>query len=1277
MEFYLRIDSHLERVSAYVVKSCGDFDLVLGFGWRRTHQPHLDYRRGRISFLDPYCKATCWQSKYEPVVQCKGDYPKQQHPECETPSRATPVVETPGRNLVDIQHISLQAMRKMAKKSANVFAIITLQVADAHLRRAATGDDFDKYMDAPPEVRLQDILPPSLFKIYAECIPVFDKIAAATLAERSDLDLEIKLKPGAKIPNHRARPFSGTQLEAIQAYVEKMEAQGFIEKCNSPARNSLLIVGKPDGGIRVCADFRDLNDATVKDRYPIPFFRETLAKLNKATIFSKFDVIHAFHRIRMKAGSEWLTAFSTRQGTYQYKVMPFGLCNAPATFQRAINSALFDLLDDCCTAYLDDILVYSENETDHVQHVKTVLSRLKAKGFYVDPKKSEFHKTRVKFLGMMITDQGIEMDPAKVECIKDWTIPDNAKGLLGFLGYTGFYRRFIKGYSEIALPLTSMIRAQVKSGRPRKDGTIGKSHTVYETLQWNPDTMAAFQALKDAFRPGIVLMHFDPTKEIFIFTDASGWATGGVMKQRNAHGDLQPIAFFSKKHTAAECNYDIYDLELMGIVRAFEEWEPELIGSPHTIQVISDHKNLESFMTAKKLTRRQARWSLFLSQFDFKITYAPGSTNNEADALSRRPQDTPDDPDDPRYADHKVVLGPKVLSPGMGPAIQTALRTLSLPASEDPDTLSQEHAIVLRVMATNATRTVDQETAVEPLPPYEQDSRSTEEMLAEAYQEDEMAQRAFEFLDTHTLKLPRWFHQNGYFFNASDLSASGEGEQRRLFLDRTRLYIPKNSRLRRRILDLCHDHEIAGHKGPRATLYLMHNRYYWPKMAQFITQYCNACGVCRRTKSPREGKNGYLQSLPVPHSRWSDLTVDFIQDLPPSRMEGREYRNILVILDRLTKRRHFFPTHGRSAREAARCFMEVFKLHGLPLSITSDRGTNFVAPFWQQICKRLRIRRQLSTAYHPETDGQTERANQSLETFLRQYVNYAQDDWASWLHVAEFQSNDTVNKSIGMTPFFADLGYHPRSGIHPAENMDANDHSPAKDQAIRADEMLNSHSDLVEHLKEQLRWSQHEQSAQANARRHAVPLYKVGDSVWLSMTNWSTPRRSKKLDHRWAGPYKITRVVHFGKAYELELPEDMIRNGVFPVYHPNLLRSAADKAVPDQKPPQPLAVEITNESGETHTEWLVDEFLDCGKPKRGQLKGQWAYLVKWADFPKPSWHPASDYSDHYDAHLFHWRNPTKPKPPGYKLPANWQPMPEDAPNTAEEFSSGDESAQHC
>ena len=849
-------------------------------------------------------------------------------------------------------------------------------------------------------------------------------------------------------------------------------------------------------------------------------------------------------------------------------------------------------------------------------------------------------------------------------------MPTTLPEVLSFLGFTGFYRQFIEGYSTIALPLTRSVKSKIIERPSKNDPSKLKRKVHYEAFHPTDEHRAAFAKLKAAFKPDIVLRHFDPKEPLHIFTDASGWASGGVLKQRNSKGVLQPIAFFSKKHTPAECNYDIYDLELLAIIRAFEEWEPELMGSGHPIQVVTDHKNLETFMKTKKLNRRQARWSLFLSQFDFTIQYSPGKTNGEADALSRRSQDIPKDDTDARLADcHSIILQKRNLAPGMAPILETSLRSLSIAAPDRPDYISSDVRAIVK-LCTSSTGDSDDDTDLKEaeidnlngtlptaLPPYSDDPRTTEELLNHAYATDPAAAKVFQALDAGERKLPPWFKKNAYYFSLSDCQTTGTGDERRLFINGTRLYTPPpDARLRRRIFDMCHDHEIAGHKGTRGTFYLMFPRYYWPKMAQSIKKYCQACAVCKRASSPRDGYNGFLRPLHVPEGPWLDISLDYIQDLPPSTVHGQTYRNLLVVVDRFTKRRHFFPSVGRTSKEFAEHFMHIFRLHGLPRTIVSDRGTSFVNRFWRRVCQRLGIKLKISTAHHPETDGQSEIANQALETYLRKYVNYTQNDWAARLHVAEFQANDTVNSSTGLTPFFADLGYHPRSGIHPTE-----DFAPpplltreAKDQILRADEMLDAHADLVEYLKIQLTWAQQEMQAQANAHRQQTPKYAIGDRVWVSTRNWRTDRPSKKLDAKYAGPYPITRIIHNGAAYEIELPANMIANGVFPVFHPNLIRGASQGKLPDQAAAVPEPLYIANADVVVSEEWLVDEFLDCRKKQ-----GIWCYQVKWTNDAHPTWEPVSGLFDHYDALLYHYNNPGKPKPPGFHMPAGWLPRAED------------------
>jgi len=319
-------------------------------------------------------------------------------------------------------------------------------------------------------------------------------------------------------------------------------------------------------------------------------------QLSKAHYYTTLDVRGAYNLLRMAEGEEWKTAFRTRYGLFESLVMPFSLTNAPADFQRFINDVLHPFLDNFCTVYLDDILIYSDTLAEHKVHVKKVLEVLAKAGLHLKPKKCEFHKTEVRYLGLILSNDGIKMDPGKIEAVMKWESPRNLRDVRAFLGFANFYRRFIKGYSEIVSPIVNL----TKKGVP---------------FSWEPGSPQeiAFQLLKNKFTSAPILKHFDPDLEIVVETDASDYVSAGILSQYDkTTGILHPVAFFSKKHSPAECNYEIYDKELMAIVRCFEEWRAELESAPHPIQVLSDHKNLEYFMSTKLLNRRQARWSEFL-----------------------------------------------------------------------------------------------------------------------------------------------------------------------------------------------------------------------------------------------------------------------------------------------------------------------------------------------------------------------------------------------------------------------------------------------------------------------------------------------------------------------------------------------------------------------------------------------------------------------------------------------------------------------------------------
>ncbi|KAI1001585.1 hypothetical protein K3495_g6619 [Podosphaera aphanis] len=327
--------------------------------------------------------------------------------------------------------------------------------------------------------------------------------------------------------------------------------------------------------------------------------------------------IAVFDRIRIAKGDEWKTAFQTRYGLFESLVMPFGLTNAPSTFQNHINRTLQEYLDVFCTAYIDDVLVFSESQDDHRRHVSLVLDKLRQAGLQLDIKKFSFEATDVKYLGLIISRRGVEMDPLKVECVKSWKIPSCVKDIQAFLGFANFYRHFNKDFSRIALPLTRLTRKDLP-------------------WKWSSKCNQSFALLKAAFSKSPVLRHFDPDRRCVVEVDSSDWAHSGILSQYNDDGILHPVAYFSGRLNPAQVNYKIYDKELLAVVTAFEHWRPELQGTVEPVSVKTDHKNLEYFMSTKTLNRRQARWSEFLYRFNFVISYRLGKLGGKPDALTRR-----------------------------------------------------------------------------------------------------------------------------------------------------------------------------------------------------------------------------------------------------------------------------------------------------------------------------------------------------------------------------------------------------------------------------------------------------------------------------------------------------------------------------------------------------------------------------------------------------------------------------------------------------------------
>jgi len=352
-----------------------------------------------------------------------------------------------------------------------------------------------------------------------------------------------------------------------------------------------MFVKKKEGKLRLCYDYRALNEVTKKDRHPQPLISEALDRLGVAEYATKLDIKDAYHNIRIREGDKWKTTFSTKLGTYEYLVIPFKLGTARPAFQRWINEVLMEHIDMCCIVYLDDVLIYSNTLQQHPKDISNILKAIRKSGMKVKLSKCQFHQSETEFLGFIIGQVVVKTDPVKTQAIWDWTTPKKIKEIQCFLWLCNFYRRFIEGFSRTARPLYARTRKEY----------VGN-------WEWGDKEQKALVELRTKLTTAPVLVLFDRVPPPKIEKDASKNVCSGIVSQQWKDRKWRPVAYRSKTISDAECNYHIHDKELLAIVQAFHEWKPYTRESPRLVGVLTDHKNIVTFMTTKELSEREARW---------------------------------------------------------------------------------------------------------------------------------------------------------------------------------------------------------------------------------------------------------------------------------------------------------------------------------------------------------------------------------------------------------------------------------------------------------------------------------------------------------------------------------------------------------------------------------------------------------------------------------------------------------------------------------------------
>ncbi|XP_048496700.1 transposon Tf2-1 polyprotein [Beta vulgaris subsp. vulgaris] len=853
----------------------------------------------------------------------------------------------------------------------------------------------------------------------------------------------ILLKQGQDPISVRPYRYPQNQKDEIERLVRDMLQAGIIRPSISPFSSPVLLVKKKDGSWRFCVDYRALNRATVPDKYPIPVIDELLDELHGSRVFSKLDLKSGYHQIRIKEGDISKTAFRTHEGHYEFLVMPFGLTNAPATFQSLMNEVFKPFLRKFVLVFFDDILVYSRDEETHCEHVELVLKTLAAHELYANGGKCEFGKARVAYLGHVISAEGVAMDWEKVQAMLDWAVPKNLRELRGFLGLTGYYRKFVANYARIALPLT----AQLKK----------------DSFQWGSEADIAFVALKKAMTSAPVLAMPNFQQTFVLETDASGHGLGAVLLQ-NQH----PITFFSHTLGVRARLKSIYEKELMAIVLAVQKWRHYLMGRRFIIR--TDQRSLKFLMEQRVVGVEYQKWLSKLMGFEFEIQYNPGASNRVADALSRK---------------------------SMGEL--NNVESICGISWDEVQASVQSNPFIQRI--TKEIETGEQ---------------------------------------TH----------HGFTIVGGRLLYKG------------RLMVPANSTLSRTLLREYHDSPLGGHAGELKTYLRLATEWFWVGMRKEVARYVQACTTCQQQKALNISPAGLLQPLPIPVLVWDELTMDFIEGLP--RSQGLDC--VLVVVDRLTKYAHFIGLkHPYTAQGVVALFIkEVVRLHGFPSSIVSDRDKVFMSIFWIELFRLQGTQLNRSTAYHPQSDGQSEVVNKSLETYLRCYINGQPKQWAKWLAWAEFSYNTSPHLSTSISPFKALYGRDPPPLIRVGKGQTPVDSLETE---------LQLREVMLDELRMNLIRAQQRQKKGADMRR-SEEHFEVGDWVLLRLQPYRqqslAKRACEKLSPRFYGPYKIEGKV--GKvAYRLSLP-DTAR--IHPVFHVSQLKRIKEPLPPPVHIPPELTSEL-------------------------------------------------------------------------------------------------------
>jgi hypothetical protein len=810
-------------------------------------------------------------------------------------------------------------------------------------------------IELPPDVTIDDAHTDEDGKVYL----------AATLSNYTDIFVKSKTDLGVavgvkhyiktttdkpiQLRPHRA-PYAYRQ--EITRQVKEMLDNDVIRRSNSPWAAPVVLANKKDGSKRFCANYRELNDNTEKDSFPLPRIDETIDVLRGSKFFTTIDLQSGYWQIPMNEDDKKKTAFITNEGLFEFNVMPFGLTNAPATFQRMMQLVLAGILMEFCLCYLDDIIVFSTSLWDHLYDIGRVLQRLREAGLKAKGNKCDFMKNRIHFLGHVVSEQGVEPEPEKIKQILECRRPKTVTEVKSFLGLTGFYRHFVPGYGTIASPLY--------------DISNKISRTVPFSTIWTDQAQEAFDNLKKAMTTPPVLGYPNPYKPFILYTDASDIGIGYILAQIGDDDKEHVLYYGSKKFRDEETRYSITEKECLAVVRAMMQFRVYLLGNFTTI--VTDHLPLVAILNKRKpvdqLTTRLFRMAYKILQFEYKIVHKAGKLHLNADAMSRKPLiDTPSNEttnvpnkefeiaalDDENHGQNNNEPpnepNNRWVQPDPPPPIEEQYHELfALMPPWDPNTV---------INAQAGDRSIHQ---------------------LKHYINHQV------FLDTVTNNEKKYIidHEHQYVIDNNILYRTKRRNQPPQGAPlEFQLVVP--GPLRDTLLEQYHTTKYGGHLGLDKVLSKMQRKFYWSSMYLDTKEFINRCVQCARF---RYGPNLRAKLQPIQAiAPFHMLGVDVIGPLPKSK-NGNQY--IVCFMDYFTKWPEAFATKDQTAKTLVDLFCKkIVYRFGVPKVVLSDQGPAFTSDDFKKELALLGTKKIVTAPYHQQANGLVERWNQALQNMIK------------------------------------------------------------------------------------------------------------------------------------------------------------------------------------------------------------------------------------------------------------------------------------------------------